>query len=435
MKRLLSADSRSAVSSVVEHFLDTEGVRGSNPLSRTILENPSKIRLIRAFHGGGFEGFSGARPNSSPNTSRYTRVEKGLFRYRKTGQIWSVQRQGCKVRWTNLKTTELEMARAKLLTWPWKQAQKVIDHYVKEDQIDEPEDPGHPAAAPAIPGKAVEGHTLAECFDAWKRTWAVAQGTRETREAHWRMLGRVLKPNTGLEALSITRLKEAQATLKADGLAPASVNDVLFKTLRRCLEHAVEVGWLLENPAAKLKPLKRTQTIREQPSWADAWKLVQEVCQQAAQSGELLRFMLAFGVGQKEVKNLRGEHIDSERGVVHFLRQKTGKVFDVPILEHAEPILGALRAAGRIKTGKTVFTWRDPEQALHGACERLGMAKYTPRSLRRTFIIHALEHGVDARVVARWQGHRDAKLILDTYGNFVSKEHEKAQIAKLTEKP
>ena len=27
-----------AVSSVVEHFLDTEGVRGSNPLSRTIVD-------------------------------------------------------------------------------------------------------------------------------------------------------------------------------------------------------------------------------------------------------------------------------------------------------------------------------------------------------------------------------------------------------------
>ena len=27
-----------AVSSVVEHFLDTEGVRGSNPLSRTIFQ-------------------------------------------------------------------------------------------------------------------------------------------------------------------------------------------------------------------------------------------------------------------------------------------------------------------------------------------------------------------------------------------------------------
>jgi len=247
------------------------------------------------------------------------------------------------VRWTNLKTTGLEMARAKLQTWPWKQAQKVIDYYVKEYQIDEPQDPGHPTAAPATPAKGIEEHTLAECFDAWKRTWAVAQGTSETREAHWRMLGRVLKPNTGLEALSITRLKEAQAALKADGLAPATVNDVLFKTLRRCLEHAVEAGLLVENPAAKLKPLKRTQTIRQQPAWAEAWKLVEEACQQAPESGELLRFMLAFGVGHKEVKNLRGEHIDFERDVVHFLRQKTGKVFDVPILEHAKPILEALR--------------------------------------------------------------------------------------------
>ena len=36
MKQLLGVDSGRAVSSVVEHFLDTEGVRGSNPLSRTI---------------------------------------------------------------------------------------------------------------------------------------------------------------------------------------------------------------------------------------------------------------------------------------------------------------------------------------------------------------------------------------------------------------
>ncbi len=36
MKQLLGVDSGCAVSSVVEHFLDTEGVRGSNPLSRTI---------------------------------------------------------------------------------------------------------------------------------------------------------------------------------------------------------------------------------------------------------------------------------------------------------------------------------------------------------------------------------------------------------------
>src|SRR5437016_652103 len=43
--------SGSAVSSVVEHFLDTEGVRGSNPLSRTIplpTKNPENSLILGA---------------------------------------------------------------------------------------------------------------------------------------------------------------------------------------------------------------------------------------------------------------------------------------------------------------------------------------------------------------------------------------------------
>ena len=35
-KRLMNVDSGCAVSSVVEHYLDTVGVTGSNPVSRTI---------------------------------------------------------------------------------------------------------------------------------------------------------------------------------------------------------------------------------------------------------------------------------------------------------------------------------------------------------------------------------------------------------------
>jgi hypothetical protein len=46
-KHLSGVDSECAVSSVVEHFLDTEGVRGSNPLSRTILfEEISKVTIF-----------------------------------------------------------------------------------------------------------------------------------------------------------------------------------------------------------------------------------------------------------------------------------------------------------------------------------------------------------------------------------------------------
>jgi hypothetical protein len=40
-----------AVSSVVEHFLDTEGVTGSNPVSRTIFNWPLLQPAIAALHG------------------------------------------------------------------------------------------------------------------------------------------------------------------------------------------------------------------------------------------------------------------------------------------------------------------------------------------------------------------------------------------------
>jgi hypothetical protein len=41
-KDLQSVDSAGAVSSVVEHYLDTVGVTGSNPVSRTILSPSSR---------------------------------------------------------------------------------------------------------------------------------------------------------------------------------------------------------------------------------------------------------------------------------------------------------------------------------------------------------------------------------------------------------
>jgi integrase len=67
------------------------------------------------------------------------------------------------------------------------------------------------------------------------------------------------------------------------------------------------------------------------------------------------------------------------------------------------------------------------------ACKELGLPVYSPRALRRTFIIHCLESDVDPRVVAQWQGHRDATLIFKVYGNYVSREHAAKMAKKLKE--
>ena len=38
--------------------------------------------------------------------------------------------------------------------------------------------------------------------------------------------------------------------------------------------------------------------------------------------------------------------------------------------------------------------------------------------------------GIDPRVIAEWQGHRDATLIFKVYGKYISREH----VAKMAEK-
>jgi integrase len=70
-----------------------------------------------------------------------------------------------------------------------------------------------------------------------------------------------------------------------------------------------------------------------------------------------------------------------------------------------------------------VFKISDAKKALTGACRRLGYPRFSQRSLRRMFITCAIDRGVDVKVIAEWQGHKDGgKLILGTYSH-VNRAH------------
>ena len=59
------------------------------------------------------------------------------------------------------------------------------------------------------------------------------------------------------------------------------------------------------------------------------------------------------------------------------------------------------------------------------------MPRVEIRSLRRTLIIHLIQQGVELRLIAKWQGHTDARLILSRYGAYINPEHEQRELAKL----
>ena len=55
-----------------------------------------------------------------------------------------------------------------------------------------------------------------------------------------------------------------------------------------------------------------------------------------------------------------------------------------------------------------------------GACKRLGLPAYSQRAFRRMFITRAIQRGIDVKVIAEWQGHKDGgKLILGTYSHVM----------------
>ena len=56
------------------------------------------------------------------------------------------------------------------------------------------------------------------------------------------------------------------------------------------------------------------------------------------------------------------------------------------------------------------------------------LPSYTHRSFRRLFITRAIELGVDVKVVAEWQGHKDGgKLMLGTYSH-VNRVHSQRMV-------
>jgi integrase len=125
-----------------------------------------------------------------------------------------------------------------------------------------------------------------------------------------------------------------------------------------------------------------------------------------------------------------GGSVDWKENKITFIRRKTGKQYTVPIYPWAKEFIQS-EIEPRLKREKPVFDWRNPRKTLETACLNLGLARIEVRSLRRTLIVHLIQQKIDLRLIAKWQGHADARLILSRYGAYISAEHEERELAKL----
>jgi integrase len=219
------------------------------------------------------------------------------------------------------------------------------------------------------------------------------------------------------------------------GSLSASAYNSALALVRSALDLAVRDRIILENPVGHLKYRRRQTPVRLTPTYEEFKAIIFDVRAQplnadARDSGDFLEVMALLGLGQAELSALRRSDVDLAASRIFVKRRKTGVGFFIPIFPQARDLIEKLCRGKR--HDERLFKLNDARKALESACRRLGFSPFSQRSFRRMFITRAIERGVDVKVIAQWQGHRDGgKLILDTYSH-VNPVHSNRMAALLT---
>lgn len=229
----------------------------------------------------------------------------------------------------------------------------------------------------------------------------------------------------------------------------ASTRNQFRAFVRALFDFAVSVRAIPANPfdPRLCRKAKKDPITRLIPSEAEFQAIVAEIRQpkwkavkgkhggqrpaHQHESADFAEFLGLAGVGQAEAVALKWEDIDTGSDTIHYIRKKTKTAFSTPIYPWLRPLLARRRQA---RSGGHVFEVKNVKKALAAACRRLSFPHFTQRGLRAMRIKRLWEAGVDVKIIAQWQGHRDGgKLIMTIYTEVfgsTSRSYERSQLAK-----
>jgi integrase len=329
--------------------------------------------------------------------SGFRKVGPCLYRYR-NGNYYARFKAGGKEIRCSLETTDRKLAERNL-------AKKRDD----QSQIDRSQ------------GKL----TLAELCDRYLKT--VQHQKPKTIERKNFIVGRIKHewPTGKLAQVSKIKPSDVDLWLSRYRFGSASRN-LHISCVKELFDSALRDRIITASPAAHLRSVKREKPIRLTPTFEQFKAIIADVRSQAfnadaQDSADFLEFLGLAGLGQAEAGSLTPADVDFGAGQIITYRHKTSTGFAIPIFPQVRPLLE--RLCERKAHDARIFKISDAKKALAGACRRLGYPPFSQRSLRRMFIVRAIERGVDVKVIAEWQGHKDGgKLILDTYSH-VNRSH------------
>jgi len=346
--------------------------------------------------------------SQTDKTSAFQKVGPCLYRY-KDGTYYARFKSGGKEIRCSLRTADRKLAERNL-----------AEKKKQQSQID--------------PAKS--RMTLAELCDIYLRT--VRHQKPTTVEQKTLIVQRIKAHFPTGSNIQVNRIKPTDIKLwLARYTFGAAWRNLHLACMKDILTMAVGDGMIAHSPAADLKKMKLEKPIRRTPTFEQFGAIVESIRSQefnghdAEESADFVEFCGLAGLGQAEASALLWDDIDWQREQIITFRHKTKSGFTIPLYPQLRPLLER-RHVQRSPDDDRVFKIENAKRAIAAACKRLKLPAYSHRSFRRMFITRAIELGVDVKVIAQWQGHKDGgKLILETYSH-VNPVHSKRMAALMT---
>ena len=278
--------------------------------------------------------------------------------------------------------------------------------------------------------------TLAELSDRYAAT--IQHQAPKTIERKLLIIHRIKShwPTGRLTQIAKIRPSHVDLWLSRYHFGSASRN-LFISCIKEIFALALRDRIIATSPAAHLRYAKRQKRIRATPSFEEFKAIVEIIRSQkynghdAQESADFVEFLGLAGLGKAEAAALRQSDIDWQRETITTFRHKTKSGFAIPIYPQLKALLFRRRRDNT--PNERVFKINDAKKAIANACHRLNLPQYSHISFRRMFITRAIERGVDVKVIAEWQGHKDGgKLILDTYSH-VNRAHSHRMAQLMTD--
>lgn len=278
--------------------------------------------------------------------------------------------------------------------------------------------------------------TLAELCDRFLRT--VQHQKRKTIERKALIVGRLKMNWPGGSSCQVRSIRQSdiQLWLAQYSFGPVSRN-LHLACVKEVFALAVADRVISESPAAEIKSVKVAKPIRRTPTFEEFRSIVADIRAQpfsaeAGESADFVEFIGLAGLGQAEASALEWPDIHWDREQITTFRHKTKSGFAIPLYPQLRSLVER-RYTRRSSDSESIFSIKNAKRAIGAACRRLSLPAYSHRSFRRMFITRAIELGVDVKVIAEWQGHKDGgKLILSTYSH-VRRAHSQRMAQLMTE--